>query len=84
MFKELDGFTRTYAVSEKYRVDVQMVDVDEPDECYEAWLYNKSLGVKMFMFGAPTNQQDYYEFLLMVTNEWSEYVDSYKEHCKVC
>lgn len=79
MYKELDGFTRTYKVSEKYNVEVQLVDVDEPDERYEAWIFSPNICYKLFMFGMPTYQQDYDVFLEYVMNEWADYTSEYED-----
>lgn len=76
--KEVDGFVKTYSVTRTYCIDIQMVNIDEPDETYEAWLYHPDVGVKMFMFGVPTSQQSYDEFVAEVEDEWSSYITDYE------
>lgn len=76
--KEMDGFVKTYSVTRPYNIDIQMVNIDEPDEAYEAWLYHPDVGVKMFMFAMPTSQQNYDEFIAIVEDAWSSYVGDYE------
>ena len=54
-----------------------LVDIVETDTDFEAWIYQKQNGVKMFMFGMPQEQQSKEVCLAVVKSTLSEYIRLY-------
>lgn len=69
--------TQTYSTKYHFLVDI----VKKSNVfIYEAWIYHDQYGVKDLMFGIPTEQQTYEEFLEIVFNNIDEYIDSYVDN----
>lgn len=58
-----------------------LIDVFEnkTEDTYEAWIYHKDYGMKNLMFGMPTTQQRYKEFLECVECDIDEQKRIYSE-----
>lgn len=54
-----------------------LIDIVETDTDFEAWIYQKQNGVKMFMFGIPQEQQSKEVFLNVVKPTLLEYIRLY-------
>ena len=67
----------TFELEAHYVVDIT-IEPAYQGECFEAWLYRASYGVKMFMFGATSDHVGFTEFCDMVENLAGEYIDRYK------
>ena len=65
----LNRRTMTYTYGKNYLVDI----VTTKNE-YEAWLYEKDRGMKYFMFGMPTEQQSYFEFMEITRDNVEDYI----------
>lgn len=70
MLKTINYETTTYET----KFGNVLLDVVKTEECYEAWLYDKGVGNKMFMFGLPLNYK--YETVMEIfENEIENYVE---------
>lgn len=66
--------TQTYSTKNHFLIDI----VSKINEYkYEAWTYHDEYRVKDLMFGVPTEQQTYEEFLEIVFNNIDEYINYY-------
>ena len=72
--KEIYVKTTVYDMGEGWRVDIT-----EEIETYNAWIYYKDCGIKELMFGVGKDKIDFDSFCDMVTANYEEYQDSYKE-----
>lgn len=70
-----DVVTRTFMV-ENFRVDIQIWD-----DRYEAWLYEKSIGIKEHLFGISKDKINYTDFVNLVEGnlENQSFIDDYVE-----
>lgn len=73
MRKISDIKTDTYQFSENY-----FIDIVTSNDGYDAFLYNKNYGIKVFMFGCPRYYQTYDEFLGMVYVNATDYIYEYE------
>lgn len=66
--------TQTYSTKYDFLIDI----VTKTNEYYyEAWIYHNQYGIKDLMFGIPTENQTYEEFLEIVFNNLDEYITDY-------
>ncbi|MBR5276786.1 MAG: hypothetical protein IKU35_06600 [Bacteroidaceae bacterium] len=70
--------TFAYKVSEYWRCDISESSCRDIDT-YDAWLYHKDCGIKMFMFGVDVRDCGIEQFKQMVSNLWVDYVSEYTE-----
>ena len=66
--------TETYKVRGDWRVDIQTTE-----EGYYAYIWNVNYGEKHLMFGMPTYQQSYEDFLDIVEDNFADYKAIYIE-----
>lgn len=76
--KKVNYKTYTYELSDEFMCDIVKAD-RLGDECYEAWIYRTTYGVKDMMFGVPVKQDSLEEVLDMVDSLWEEYAEGYDE-----
>ena len=84
MFRRLTRQTTSYKVSD---YSDYIVDIVELSDEWEAWLYHKDYGVKMFMFGWLKHQEPFdgpkdwthKMFLELVDANVNDYIDDYED-----
>lgn len=69
--------TQTYSTKKGFLVDIVTKSLKYE---YEAWIYHEEYGIKDLMFGVPTEQQTYEEFLEIVFNNIDEYINYYVDY----
>lgn len=62
---------------DRYTKDTFVVEVFEEEELYEAWIYEKSYGVKNLMFGIAKDDMSKDEFVQLVFNNFDQYANDY-------
>lgn len=70
--------TKTYSYfkggADNYLIDI-VADLDE--DTYNAYIYSANYAQKLYMFGMPTDQQSYEDFLEIVDANLEEYIEDY-------
>lgn len=65
--------------TDTYTYNDYMIDIVITPDDFEGWIYKKSAGLKMLMFGCPKKQQDYNEFITLIENNIEEYIPLLEE-----
>lgn len=81
MFRKLTTKTTSYKVSD---FSDYIVDIEEHEEFWDAWLYRKDLGRKIYVYGVAKKDQNNYPvshemFIELVDASINDYIDEYEE-----
>ena len=71
-----DRKTVSYDTNDGFMVDIE---IDAREGMYRAFLSHKGYREKMYMFGAPIEQQLYGQFLDIVEGNLDKYIPDYKD-----
>lgn len=74
--KHLWNTTESYEDNDGYIVDIVSLDMGAK---FEAWIYHKDYGIKMFMFGIEANSMMRSEFTDLALNQYKGYIGRYKD-----
>ena len=66
--------TRTYSLS---LFEGFLVEIEETESEYAAYLYHEEYGIKMLMYGMPKEQQGKSEFMEIVEYSVDDYIEVY-------
>lgn len=73
---------KTNIITETYRLslfDGFLVEIEETESEYAAYLYHEEYGIKMLMYGMPKEQQSKAEFMEIVEYSVDDYIQCYVE-----
>lgn len=66
--------TETFDAGSGFRMDVVITS-----DCYEAWIYHESIGIKVLMFGLPKDQQTYKKAVEIMKDNFTGYISDYTD-----